>query len=208
MKNVVHILLFVQVFLLSGGGKINYIGTKRWLDEQKEDPNSEILTNLKLAICIDSLGANSNNINMFVSKPPKEGTIAFDFLEALRTLSKKLYPEVKVNYIHKKINLASEFLSWEHERFSIHKLSALTLSHYETSDPAERRTILDRDVDEKIIFRNVHLISEALACLMYNLNKDYCMGQIFTGLLIFYYYYSMFRNPFFLLQEIMLRQVK
>ncbi len=38
---------FNLVFLLTGGGKINFLGTKRWLDETKDDPNSELLTNVK-----------------------------------------------------------------------------------------------------------------------------------------------------------------
>ena len=38
--------------------------------------------------------------------------------------------EVKVNLVHKKINLADDFLAWEHERYSIRRLTAMTASHF------------------------------------------------------------------------------
>ena len=47
--------------------------------------------------------------------------------------------------IHKKINLAEDTLSWEHERFSLHtqRLPAGTLSHYVDPEVLGRSSIFD-----------------------------------------------------------------
>jgi len=45
--------------------------------------------------------------------------------------------------IHKKINLADDYLAWEHERFSIRRLPAFTLSHLNSHKDVHRSTILD-----------------------------------------------------------------
>ena len=50
---------------------------------------------------------------------------------------------VPVNMVHKKINLADEMLAWEHERFSIKRMLAFTLSHLPSHKVPERTTILD-----------------------------------------------------------------
>ncbi|CAB4063682.1 unnamed protein product [Lepeophtheirus salmonis] len=128
------------VFLLSGGGKINFLGTKKWLEEhQDNDLSSEILSNVAFVACLDTLGhEEEGSLYFHVSKPPKEESLA----------------------VHKKINLAEEILAWEHERFSIRRLQAFTLS----SLASHNRT---------------RLIAEALACSIYG-QLD-CNGQLFGG---------------------------
>lgn len=50
---------------------------------------------------------------------------------------------MNVSLVHKKINLADELLSWEHERFSIRRLPAFTLSHLQSPRSLKKTTILD-----------------------------------------------------------------
>lgn len=57
---------------------------------------------------------------------------------------KSFYPGVKFEMVHKKINLADDFLAWEHERFSIKRLPAFTISHFNSHKDPDRSTILDQ----------------------------------------------------------------
>ncbi len=148
------------------------------MDDRRDADDFPASSNIKMSICLDSVGL-SDSIHMHVSKPPKEGTPANSFFANLKSLAKKLHPETEVSMVHKKINLASEFLSWEHERFSIAKLSAFTLSRHPTATAAETASILDRRVDEKVLLRNVRLLAEALACTLYQMEGEQCRGQIF-----------------------------
>lgn len=64
---------------------------------------------------------------MHVSKPPKEGTHMNNFYKNLRSTG-QIYGNATVEGVHKKINLADTLLAWEHERFSMKRMPAFTLS--------------------------------------------------------------------------------
>ena len=78
---------------------------------------------------------------MHVSRPPKEGQASYQFLKSIELAANRT--NTKFDLIHKKINLASELLAWEHERFSLNKISAFTLSHFNSYKDTDRTTITD-----------------------------------------------------------------
>lgn len=113
---------------------LNFQGTKKWLDANFED-NSQS-NNVEFVVCLDSIGRqqtlDADSLFMHVSKPPKEGTATSAFFKSLKTSAKR-YGLGSVDGVHKKINLADVLLAWEHERFSMKRLPAFTLSNLKVS---------------------------------------------------------------------------
>ncbi|XP_034738526.1 nicalin-1 isoform X4 [Etheostoma cragini] len=172
------------LFFVSGGGKFNYQGTKRWLEDNLDHTDSSLLQdNVAFVLCLDTLG-NGDSLHLHVSKPPKEGTPQYSLLKELEMVAESQFPEVKFSMVHKKINLADDMLAWEHERFGIRRLPAFTLSHLPSHRLAQRSSIMDvrPHVDVKKLSRNTKLVAEALARVIYNLTEKGAPGdlQIFT----------------------------
>ena len=73
-----------MVFLLSGGGKFNYQGSRKWLEDGLDntggaftEQTSALLSNTKLVVCLEGLASSdTNSLRMHVSKPPNPGTAA------------------------------------------------------------------------------------------------------------------------------------
>lgn len=172
------------LFFVSGGGKFNYQGTKRWLEDNLDHTDSSLLQdNVAFVLCLDTLG-NGDSLHLHVSKPPKEGSPQYSLLKELEMVVARQYPEVKFSMVHKKINLADDMLAWEHERFGIRRLPAFTLSHLPSHRLAQRSSIMDvrPHVDVKKLGRNTKVVAEALARVIYNLTEKGAPGdlQIFT----------------------------
>ncbi|KAK3096731.1 hypothetical protein FSP39_002763 [Pinctada imbricata] len=160
------------VFLLSGGGKFNYQGTKRWIEDNLDSQDTNLLSDVAYVVCLDTIG-QSDNLYLHVSKPPKEDSAGNVFLQNLREIIGSYYPQLKFEMVHKKINLADDILAWEHERFSIKRLPAFTLSHLESHKSPDRETVLDTrsKVDVKKLRRNIHIVAEAVARHIYNISS-------------------------------------
>lgn len=104
------------------------------------------LDDVEFAICLDSLGRSESDdgkpgVYMHYSKPPKEGQASYEFLKSFEKVANRT--NFRFETVHKKINLASEQLAWEHEKFSLNKIPAFTLSHYASYRGAERSTMTD-----------------------------------------------------------------
>uniref|UniRef100_H3C2U5 Nicalin n=1 Tax=Tetraodon nigroviridis TaxID=99883 RepID=H3C2U5_TETNG len=182
---------FHLMFSLTGGGKYNFLGTKRWIEENLDHAESSLLQdNVAFVLCLDTL-ANSDELYMHVSRPPKPGTPIHTFIQLLRRVISSRFPWVKVGLIHKKINLVDSSVSWEHERYSLRKIPGFTLSRLEDPRSEHRVSILDTlsQVDLRKLKRNGIVVAEALARYMYNLSdkkgspKDL---QVFKGQMEFH----------------------
>ncbi|KAG7197566.1 hypothetical protein KM043_001322 [Ampulex compressa] len=164
------------VFIATGAGKLNYQGSKKWLEDQLDSLEGSIIQDAAYVICLDTLSA-SDNLYVHVSKPPKENSSGGLFYKELKTVS-DILNVTTVEGVHKKINLAEETLAWEHERYSIQRLPATTLSSLKSHKDPARATILDVVKEGQVnrLYQHTRIIAEALARHIYNLSSS----QIFT----------------------------
>lgn len=181
----------IQFLLTESGNLLNFQGTKRWLDTNFEetewanvsgDISTEsrrthliisLLPNLQqieFVLCLDSIGQTEldGGLFMHVSKPPKEGTHISRFFKQLKQTSER-YANITVEGVHKKINLADVQLAWEHERFSMKRIPAFTLSALKSHKDTRRTTIFERlpEVSLAVAQRNAKILAETLAGYIY-----------------------------------------
>lgn len=133
-------------------------------------------------ICLDSV-STGDDLYVHVSKPPKENSPGGLFYKELKSVADSI-GGVNVEGVHKKINLAEETLAWEHERYSIRRLPAATISSLKSHKDPSRASILDIRQDQQIerLQRNTKVLAEALARHIYNLSSS----QIFADSLVIY----------------------
>ncbi|VDM17619.1 unnamed protein product [Hydatigera taeniaeformis] len=179
------------MFLLTGGGKFNYLGSKRWLEMISEDTSGiALFDSIEQVINLEGLGVNEEkNLYFHVSRLPKEGTFSQRLLSSLE-LASSLHPlsnstmSSTVEVVHKKINLNQYDLAWEHERFALYRLHTATLSAWSSSTSYQlRNSVLDGGplwsprsgwhgywgpVLPKVIARNARVLSEALVRLTFD----------------------------------------
>lgn len=121
---------------------------------------------------------------MHVSKPPKEGTHISRFFKQLKQTSER-YANITVEGVHKKINLADVQLAWEHERFSMRRIPAFTLSALKSHKDSQRTTIFERspEVSLAVAQRNGKILAETLAGYIYGAAQvnDAETTEIFSG---------------------------
>ncbi|XP_019736813.1 nicalin-1 [Hippocampus comes] len=178
------------MFSLTGGGKQNFFGTKKWIEENLDHAESSLLhDNVAFVLCLDTL-ANGDELYMHVSRPPKSDTPMYAFIQHLDEVVSSRFPWMKTQMVHKKINLMESTVAWEHERFSLRRIPAFTLSHLDDPKSELRGSLLDTasQVDFQKIKRNGIIVAEALARYMYHLSDKSSLRdvQLFKGRLDFH----------------------
>ncbi|XP_043257292.1 nicalin-1 isoform X2 [Colletes gigas] len=160
------------VFIITGAGKLNYQGSKKWLEDQLDGLEGSIIQDAAYVICLDTV-STSDNIYVHVSKPPKENSTGGLFYKELKAVSDSLNGTT-VEGVHKKINLADKSLAWEHERYSMRRLPATTLSTLKSHEDPIRTTILDLMKAGQIdkLYKHTQVVAEALARHIYNLSSS------------------------------------
>ncbi|KAF7232411.1 hypothetical protein EG68_09193 [Paragonimus skrjabini miyazakii] len=155
------------VFLLSGGGNYNYVGSKRWIDQISKETNGlAFMDSVAYVICLEGLGSSqfANALFAHLSRPPKHGSFSHQFLRNVNLSSVLHWGNVSfavdtpshpsfVYPVHKKINLNEDFLSWEHERFSAYRFSGVTLSSWPSHHVANQ--MRHRSFDGGPVFRTI-----------------------------------------------------
>lgn len=153
---------FNLVFVLTGAGRLNFGGTKHWL----EHADAQLLENVEFALCLDSIGSG-DGLYFHISKPPKDPEIAKMYSEFKRTAADMNIP---FDVTHRKIDLSDPEVYWQHEQFSRKRVLAATLSQEPSAKTAiEHASIMDRKVDLPTLHRNIKFVAEVIARRVYQL---------------------------------------
>uniref|UniRef100_A0A8C9SE42 Nicalin n=1 Tax=Scleropages formosus TaxID=113540 RepID=A0A8C9SE42_SCLFO len=161
------------LFTLTGGGKYNFLGTKRWIEEHMDHAESSLLQdNVAFVLCLDTL-ANGEGLFLHVSRPPRPGSLQYSYIQQLEEVIASRFPWVKLRLVHKKINLGESTVAWEHEQYSVHRIPGFTVSHLKDPQAELRGSILDTisQIDIRKLKRNTAIIAESLARFMFNLSS-------------------------------------
>lgn len=153
------------MFLLTTGSRINFEGTRSWLEQEVSEA---VLGSIDFVISIDSLG-KGDGLFLHVSRPPKDSKAA-KIYETFSSTAQSM--NIPFEVIHKKIRKSESIVYWEHELFARHKILAATLSHFsEHSLPFERTNIFDdRDnINVDVLRRNIEFLIQVLGKIIYDI---------------------------------------
>ncbi|CAB3410840.1 unnamed protein product [Caenorhabditis bovis] len=152
------------LFIWTAAGKLNYQGARHWIDEYQRGNEDE---KLDLAICIEAIGRKTDGLQMHVSKIPKDESVAANIFKRIKLLTPKM------NMVSKKISLTSAN-SWEHEKFNIKRMPAVTISTLPSPTDPSRNSILDdpNKIDEEELMNNIRVIAESVLGYILNLPID------------------------------------
>lgn len=158
------------LFVITGGGRLNYAGSKNWLNTL--DPR--VLENLEFVLCLDTIGSVSNGDTLFLhmSRSLKDEKINRFYQDLSEAATKE---KTKIEVVQKKINVSNPDVFWEHEQYSKKRVASATLSSL--SAPImplfQRSNIFDSTsrINQERYKTNVKIVAEAVAKYVYDLHE-------------------------------------
>ncbi|GBG74253.1 hypothetical protein CBR_g17963 [Chara braunii] len=155
------------LFVLTSGGPYDYEGTKQWLMSfEKNFPH--LMESVEFALCLNTIGSRGRNLYLHSSKPPTDPSIKQIYETFGQVASES---SATVELVHKKINVSSPRVAWEHEQFSRRRIVAATLSAIPSAPGllehaggmADQRAA----VNVTLLARRIKLIAETIARHVY-----------------------------------------
>ncbi|CAL8129212.1 unnamed protein product [Orchesella dallaii] len=166
------------LFLMSGAGHFNYQGTQKYLEDQVDSSDQSDLQDTRLVVCLDSLTTNPEKLFVHVSRSIREGTMLNTFINNLKKAAAHLEPSFTVEVVQRKIR-TENLLSWEHEKFHLKKINAITISSSESPSLVKSSMLDVKDnVDTENLAAKTRIVAEALAASLYNVTE---VGTAFSG---------------------------
>lgn len=154
------------LFILTGGGRLNYVGTKAWL----RNMDLRIKDKIDFVLCLDRL-ATAEQLYLHVSKLPKTNEIS-QIYNTFTTVAQQM--NIPFEVMHKKINISRSITNWQHESFAKKRLLSFTLSSQASPAPLfAASTVMDRlsHVKLDILTRNIRFVATVLAQHIYATNQ-------------------------------------
>ncbi|XP_011408653.1 PREDICTED: nicalin-like, partial [Amphimedon queenslandica] len=182
-SNPYHKPKYNLLFVLTGADNFNYFGTKYFIEDMLEDADNYLLSEADYTLCLDAL-AGGSDIFLHVSRPPKEGTKGQELMARMNESLSLVAGLSSVTLNHKKIRIGDDALAWSHERFSLRKVPAGTLSHFSHHSDIRRKSMFHTSTDVDGLSASVQLIAESVVRHILpeinEMDSNYTSG-IFTG---------------------------
>eukprot|EP00761_Pharyngomonas_kirbyi_P001409 gb/GECH01001413.1/.p1 GENE.gb/GECH01001413.1/~~gb/GECH01001413.1/.p1 ORF type:complete len:594 (+),score=143.80 gb/GECH01001413.1/:1-1782(+) len=170
------------VFLLTGGGRLNYAGAQHWTrggsrrsngggddDVSEMSPFEQGLAeNVAFALCLEAL--SGDHLYLHVSQKTKDEDILRLYQQFRSTAEFMNIPfDVKL----KKLDISRSEMNWEHEAFLHNGIAAATLSHQSKPWPQlSRSSLIDQKLNLSLVDRNIRFIAESLSNFMFEAKDD------------------------------------
>lgn len=162
---------FNSNFLLSGGGKVNFLGSSYFSQN-----NEHVTKSARVILCLDSLnGLPGDTDTLYLHRKTSKVTGTTAQLQDIQIFQEILSSSaeeagLKFEVITRKAN-TNQWFSWEHERFSAYR--AATISGHSNPQHPMRHSLLDngQHINHKTLALKMQVIQKSLLQYMYNVSE-------------------------------------